>query len=138
MNFFKPLRNDKIQILIKYSLMMLVLQVVYQILSLLIPQMEQAEYIISFERILISVLTIISEEFLFRYLIIGRIGKYSIVSLITSSILFALMHVDIINLVLYFIAGIIIGKLYIDTKDIRYPITLHMLNNVLAVIITVF
>ena len=138
MNFFKPLRNDKIQILIKYSLMILVLQAVYLILSLLIPQMEQTGYIISIDRILISVLTIIAEEFLFRYLIIGRIGKYSIVSLITSSILFALMHIDIITLVLYFIAGMMIGKLYIDTKDIRYPITLHMLNNVLAVIITVF
>lgn len=116
----------------------MVLQTIYLILTTLIPQMEQTEYIISIDRILISVLTVFVEEFLFRYLIIGRIGKYSIVSLITSSILFALMHVDIINLVLYFIAGMMIGKLYIDTKDIRYPIILHLLNNVLAIILTNF
>lgn len=138
MNFIKPSRNNKIQILIKYSLMLMVLQTIYLILTTLIPQMEQTEYIISIDRILISVLTVFVEEFLFRYLIIGRIGKYSIVSLITSSILFALMHVDIINLVLYFIAGMMIGKLYIDTKDIRYPIILHLLNNVLAIILTNF
>ena len=117
---------------------MIALQVIYIMLSSMIPQMEQAEYIISFDRIIISVLTVFAEEFLFRYLIIGKIGRYSKLSLIASSLLFALMHTDISNLVLYFIAGMIIGKLYEDTKDIKYPIILHLLNNFLVIIMTNF
>lgn len=138
MTCIETLKNNKNLMLIKYLIMMIALQVIYTMLSSMIPQMEQAKYIIIFDRIIISVLTVFAEEFLFRYLIIGKIGRYSKLSLITSSLLFALMHTDISNLVLYFIAGMIIGKLYEDTKDIKYPIILHLLNNFLVIIMTNF
>lgn len=78
----------------------------------------------------IIVITVLTEEFIFRKVIINLIGKFSVTALYISSFLFAFAHYfDLITFPFYFIAGMILGKLFINTKDIKYPIITHLLVN---------
>ncbi|WP_298266125.1 CPBP family intramembrane glutamic endopeptidase [uncultured Lutibacter sp.] len=78
------------------------------------------------------ILAPIFEELLFRKLIFTRLlKKYSLnISIITSSICFALIHLPgYRNLLPTFIFGIISCLIYYKTKNIYYSIILHFLTN---------
>lgn len=78
----------------------------------------------------IIAITVITEEIIFRKIIINLIGKYSVTALYISSFLFAFAHYfDLITFPFYFVAGMILGKLFINTKEIKYPIITHLLVN---------
>ena len=78
----------------------------------------------------IIAITILFEEFIFRKIIIKVFGNYSISSLCISSFLFAFAHYfDLVTFPFYFVAGMILGKLFINTKEIKYPIITHLLVN---------
>lgn len=91
----------------------------------------------NFNEIIISVLlfTVVAivEETLLRGYILKNLmfsfNKY--VALIVSSILFSLMHalnpnVDLFSLFNLFLAGILLGLSYIYTKNLWFPIALHL------------
>lgn len=78
----------------------------------------------------IIAITVITEEFIFRKIIINLIGKFSVTALYISSFLFAFAHYfDLITFPFYFVAGMILGKLFINTKEVKYPIITHLLVN---------
>lgn len=78
----------------------------------------------------IIAITVITEEFIFRKIIINLIGKFSVTALYISSFLFAFAHYfNLITFPFYFVAGMILGKLFINTKEIKYPIIAHLLVN---------
>jgi len=75
----------------------------------------------------------IAEETLFRGYILRNLmisfNKY--IALIVSSLLFALMHgfnpnIDLVSLFDLFLAGILLGLSYIYTKNLWFPISLHL------------
>lgn len=83
----------------------------------------------------ISLFIIVSftEEVLFRGYILKNLmtsfNKY--VALIISSILFAIAHginpnIDLLSLINIFLAGIILGLTFIHTKNLWFPIALHL------------
>lgn len=89
------------------------------------------------QEILLSVLTFIfvavAEEVLFRGYILRNLmrsfNKY--VALVVTSILFSLMHgfnpnIDLFALFDLFLAGILLGITYIYTKNLWFPIALHL------------
>ncbi len=73
------------------------------------------------------------EEILFRGILLQRWAiKWGLVpSLIVSSLLFGLLHLNMLGL---FIFGLIMGLIYLKTHTLFIPIAIHSLNNFIAVI----
>jgi uncharacterized protein len=73
----------------------------------------------------------ITEEFLFRGYILQRwASKWSMtVALVASSILFGVLHANIIGLSMF---GLVMGVLYIRTRTLLIPIACHAFNNLIA------
>lgn len=83
--------------------------------------------------ILLFTIVAIVEETLFRGYILKNLmsafNKYT--ALILSSILFSIMHalnpnVDLFSLFVLFLAGIVLGLSYIYTKNLWFPIAIHL------------
>lgn len=83
--------------------------------------------------ILFFVLVAVSEEVFLRGYVLKNLmvsfNKY--VALLVSSVLFSLMHglnpnVDLFSLANIFLAGILLGLSYIHTKNLWFPIALHL------------
>lgn len=84
----------------------------------------------------------IGEELLFRGIFthyfaapsFGRSRQFLTIAI--SSLLFGAMHLGgmvAIELVLYALMGVILSTLYWHSRDIRYPIVVHMINNAIGV-----
>ena len=76
----------------------------------------------------------LSEEFIFRKVIIGHLfAQKKVIGLFVSSILFGLGHMiagfDWISLLIYSSMGLIFGLFYLKTKRIETSITAHVVNN---------
>lgn len=70
------------------------------------------------------------EELLFRRVVCGSLEKYGkITAIIISASLFALMHTNIEQLFYTFVAGLVLGWIFVETKSLLFPILLHFLNN---------
>lgn len=76
----------------------------------------------------------ICEEFEFRYVIMGNIGKKSKMSMIISSIIFSLFHYNknIIMFVMHFTMGMVLAIAYKKTERIEISMIIHMMNNLLS------
>jgi membrane protease YdiL (CAAX protease family) len=117
----------------------------YSILVLL-GEINFERLIFNFKEIIISILLFIivavMEEVLFRGYILKNLmisfNKY--IALIVSSILFSLMHgfnpnIDLFTLANLFLAGIFLGISYIHTKNLWFPIALHLSWNLFQTIL---
>ncbi|MEE0450758.1 CPBP family intramembrane glutamic endopeptidase [Peptacetobacter sp.] len=76
----------------------------------------------------------IIEEYIFRYIIIGNLGKMSKISMIISSILFSLAHMstNILHWMIYFLMGMVLAIIYKKTEKIETSMLVHILNNFIA------
>ena len=106
-------------------------------LLLILGEIHFQKVIFDFKEILISILIFsvvaVMEEVLFRGYILKNLllsfNKY--IALIVSSVLFSLMHgfnpnIDLLSLTNLFLAGILLGISYIHTKNLWFPIALHL------------
>lgn len=85
-----------------------------------------------------SILGPIFEEILFRYDTYNKLQKiynFKIATILTS-IVFALLHSGIITIIYAFILGLILCYVYKKTKNILYPILLHISANFASIFIT--
>lgn len=84
----------------------------------------------------ICVLAPIYEEMLFRGILLRRFTlRWSPQkSIIISSIIFGIIHLNPINIVFAFALGCVLGYTYLKTKNIVIPMLLHSFNNFLAYI----
>jgi len=84
-----------------------------------------------------SLLGPIFEEILFRYVALNKAKKYykesSAIILIT--LIFALLHSGIINILYAFLIGLVLAMLYKKYNNILYPILLHVSANLTSVFI---
>lgn len=72
----------------------------------------------------------IMEELLFRKAIIDRTAKYGEgVAIIFSGLVFGLFHGNLVQFSYAFFVGAFFGFIYLKTKNIAYPIILHILVN---------
>lgn len=80
----------------------------------------------------------IIEEIIFRYVLYNSLTKFNSkkISIILSTIIFALMHNGIINIIFAFIIGLIITIIYSKNKNITEVIILHIITNFLGFLIT--
>lgn len=88
---------------------------------------------------LLSILLIapIVEELLFRKFLLGKLieKNKTFISILISSLCFSLIHIETPNnLIPTFIGGILLGLIYLKTKQIGYSIVLHFLFNLIVVL----
>lgn len=84
----------------------------------------------------IAVLAPLGEELLFREATLGRMLRDGVrprTALMASSLLFALVHGNPAQVPFAFLAGMLLGILYLRTRSLLLPTLLHALNNTLAV-----
>lgn len=101
------------------------------------PSSENAAGIFGFLLTVISTAVIppLTEEFAFRGAVLGELKKHGEgFALITSSVLFGLMHRNFIQIFFAFLVGLTLGFIRIKTGSIWVSIAVHALNNFLAVI----
>ncbi len=89
---------------------------------------------------LVVIFAPIIEEMLFRGLLaqylfpkIEKTNK-AILYMVVSGVLFSFAHTptQFIHFMIYFTMGVSIAWLYVSKRDLRYPIALHMFNNLLG------
>ncbi|PTX53089.1 membrane protease YdiL (CAAX protease family) [Melghirimyces profundicolus] len=86
--------------------------------------------------LLIGVIGPAAEEVVFRGLLMGFLVKRLgvVASVILSSVVFALFHVDVVFLAPLFVMGLILGSLYVFFRNLWAPVLFHIVNNVLSVV----
>lgn len=85
---------------------------------------------------LISItVTVLIEEFLFRWLMVKTVFNYSKTGIVISSLLFASLHLNLRFFIFYFIAGIILSCSYRESRDLRIPVYVHLLNNLTVILL---
>lgn len=78
------------------------------------------------------------EEYALRGVVMGSLRKYGdSMAIGISSLLFALMHGNMTQAPFAFLLGLVIGRLVIATNSMWTGITIHFLNNLFAVIMTI-
>lgn len=79
----------------------------------------------------------ILEELVFRKLIIDKLIKFNSINktIIISSLIFSLLHLNIIRIIYTFIIGIIYGYVYISNKNMLYSIIIHSISNIVVLFI---
>lgn len=82
----------------------------------------------------------IFEETLFRYSFINYLKKFNStkMSIIISSIVFAICHTGITTIIYTFIIGLVNSYLYIKKKNILVPIVIHMSANIFVNVLNIF
>lgn len=77
------------------------------------------------------------EEFTFRGFILGRLEKYNkTAALLVSALLFSFMHMTVEQIPFAFLAGLLLGYIYLRTHSIWSVIIIHGFNNLFAFIET--
>lgn len=89
------------------------------------------QYLLIF--VMISFLGPLVEEIIFRGVLIERFGlKYGYTKAVfISSILFGILHVDIIGAFLF---GLVLSLIYLKTKSLLLPFLIHAANNAVATV----
>ncbi len=100
-----------------------------------IPELEWNNFITVF---IVLIIGPVVEEILYRRIIFVKLKKhYSLlVSVLISSILFSVFHMDINNLVPAFMAGIFFAYVYHITKSLLIVIICHSLINLMVIFST--
>ena len=80
----------------------------------------------------------IVEEIIFRHILISKLEKFNnrIVTILLASLIFAIIHNGIINIIYTFILGIILNTIYIKNKNLLYPIIVHSSANLITLFLT--
>lgn len=74
------------------------------------------------------------EEFLFRGAIMGSLLKYGkAFAIFTSSIIFGLIHGNLVQIPFAFMVGLVLGFVALETNSIWTSVIIHFLNNLLSV-----
>ena len=85
-----------------------------------------------------AVVPAVFEEFLYRKLFCRELTVHgSAFAVISSSLLFALMHFSSYTFPYAFICGLVIGFVYIKTGSVRYTVAIHFANNFLSYLLSV-
>ncbi|MDQ0254159.1 membrane protease YdiL (CAAX protease family) [Evansella vedderi] len=91
--------------------------------------------------IVVAILVPIMEEIVFRMVIFGSLYKrfgFWIAALL-SGFIFAVVHLDFENLLVYLLAGVVFAYLYVKTKRIIVPIIAHVgINSFVMIVQVVF
>ena len=91
--------------------------------------------------LMMAILPAVGEELIFRGILqpqIIKMVKNPHVGIILTAILFSAIHLQFLGFFSRAILGILFGYLFYYSKNIRYPILAHFLNNFLALMLVYF
>lgn len=78
------------------------------------------------------------EEILFRGIILRTLDQYHrVFAMLVSSMLFAMMHLNLQQGITTFFIGCFLGYVSLKENSMRIPILLHILNNLIALLMSV-
>ena len=82
----------------------------------------------------------ILEEMLFRYVFLNRLSNFFTTrnAILLSSLVFALLHGDIITMIYAFIMGFIFAYVYVKYDNIKVSIMCHISANTIVIFLTSF
>ncbi len=106
------------------------------------PKMPEIETPTSISGIVIYIITTsflpaFTEEFFFRGVIYGSLKKFGkVVAVVVSSILFSLIHGNLVQIPFAFIVGLILGFITAEADSIWPAVVVHFLNNFMSGVIT--
>lgn len=112
--------------------------------NMLTINLQQEKTIINLNIFILILYTVILgpiyEEILFRYISLNKAKeKYSKKNaIIIITIIFALSHTNIINIIYAFLLGLILSYIYIKYNNILYPIIIHISANLMSIFISKF
>ena len=87
--------------------------------------------------VVMAILPAISEELLFRGLVVGGLGDlHPLGSVLLSSFAFAMMHATLQQIPFAFFVGFLLAFVYRKTGRILYPMLMHFFNNAYVCFIT--
>lgn len=87
----------------------------------------------------VAVMPALLEEFAFRGVILQPLRKYGDkFAIVVSSVVFALMHGNMVQIPFAFIVGLALGYFCIATDSIWTSATIHFLNNFSSVIVSIY
>lgn len=87
----------------------------------------------------IAIIPAVFEELFFRKGLINLTREYGDkFAIVVSSLLFAVIHLNLAQGIFAFFMGIILGTLYVKTGKLRYGMILHGINNAYAVFCQIF
>ena len=85
-----------------------------------------------------AVIAPLTEEFALRGIVMGSLRKYGEkFAIITSAVLFGLMHGNLRQIPFAFIVGLILGFAVIKTGSLWTGVAIHFLNNLFASVLTI-
>ena len=115
-------------------LWMVSMQVVVEPLSLLLPTVEQQSGQGFWAIITAVVFAPVFEELIFRGVILeAMLRRYRrSVSVVVTSLLFAIVHFEPSVMFTAFVSGLVLGTVYLHTSSIFSTIILHSINNAVA------
>lgn len=88
--------------------------------------------------LIVVVIGPIVEELIFRKFMIDRIGKYGAgLALVLSSVSFGLFHGNFYQFFYATLLGFILGYVYINSRNVKYTIIMHMLVNFLGSFVSI-
>ncbi|MBQ0110955.1 MAG: CPBP family intramembrane metalloprotease [Oscillospiraceae bacterium] len=83
--------------------------------------------------LMVSVIPAICEEFIFHGAIMQSLRKFGdMTALVVSTILFALMHANLIQIPFALVAGFVMGYAALKTDSLIVPMLIHFCNNFIA------
>ncbi len=91
--------------------------------------------------ILIALLPAIGEEFLFRGVLLKLFKEWTRnehAAVLISAFLFSAVHFQFYGFLPRFLLGVLFGYLFVMSKNIWIPVTMHFINNGLAVVLYYF
>lgn len=93
------------------------------------------DYQIVIYLIRVAIIPAVVEELLLRGTVCKNLTVYGKgTAVVASAVLFALMHTNIEQLLYTFVAGLLFGWLYVESRSIVFPILLHFLNNLIPAV----
>ena len=88
--------------------------------------------------VFLALIPAVSEELVFRGIVLENVKGSKACALVLSSLCFALYHCSILKFFYQFICGIAIGALYLKTKNLILPTITHFFNNFIIINFTYF
>ena len=113
---------------------LIAVQIVVEPLSLLLPRVEQGSGQGFWAIVTAVVFAPVFEELLFRGLVLESLLRRHrrLLSVVVSSVIFAVVHFQPSVMFAAFVSGLVLGTIYLHTNSIFSTIILHSINNAIA------
>lgn len=143
-NYKKNYKDDKLNSVYKFIILAFSLSLIYNFFGFYLDKLLDTNLYGEFNIIETIIQTVILgpiiEEYLFRGMIYNGLKKNfnDKKSMIITSIVFAITHINIIQMIYAFLLNIILVKVYEKYKNINSCIIIHSISNLTTTFITIF